>query len=71
MEVSQLDSTTGYFEKHDMIEIIARERRIAAHELPVRLVFFLKGLPFLAEMKMILTVILMKICGLASENIHH
>ena len=40
MEVFQLHSTTGYCDKHGMIEIITSSHRIATHELSVRLVFF-------------------------------
>ena len=39
MEVFQLDSTTGYFEKHDKIEIIVIARRLTSREVSVSLVF--------------------------------
>ena len=39
MECSQLYSTTGYRDKHDVIKIVARARRIVAHELSIFLGF--------------------------------
>ena len=37
MELFKLDSTTGDCDKHEMIEIIAISRRIAARELSIRI----------------------------------
>ena len=39
MEGFKLDSTTGYNDKHDMIEIITRSHRIAACEISLSLDF--------------------------------
>ena len=69
MEGFQLYSTTGYHDKHNIIEIISRALRISACEISVRLGFY-ERVPVPGS-NMILTVIWMNICGLASETVHH
>ena len=69
MEGFQLDSKTVYRDKTNMIQIIAKACHIVSSEVYVRL-GFLKGFLLLAAMQMILTVIWVTICELASDTVH-